>query len=198
MFPRIVTVRKPNKTYQYLVISESVRIQGKGSTTRNIANLGNIEKFQSQDITSLIDGFIRLFELDHYALTEYIEILESLEHGTILLWRKLWEELGLSDIIERQVCSKEKQVALEVEKYIELMVVNRCVDPLSKLGATRWVERTCYKMMKGYADLSLDVNQFYRSMDYLLRHKDEIELAIFKRLRNLFSVNVKLTFYDIT
>jgi transposase len=198
MFPRIVTVRKPNKTYQYLVISESVRIQGKGSTTCNIANLGNIEKFQTRDITSLIDGFIRLFELDHYALSEDIEILESLEHGTILLWRKLWEELGLSDIIERQVCSKEKQVALEVGKYIELMVVNRCVDPLSKLGASRWVERTCYKAMKGYADLSLDVNHFYRSMDYFLRHKDEIELAIFKRLRNLFSINVKLTFYDIT
>jgi transposase len=35
-------------------------------------------------------------------------------------------------------------------------------------------------------------------MDYLLRLKDEVELAIFERLRNLFSVNVKLTFYDIT
>jgi transposase len=198
MFPRIMTVRKPNKTYQYLVISESVRIQGKGSTTRNIANLGNIEKFQSQDIANMIDGLIRLFELDQYALTEEIEILESLEHGSILLWRKLWEKMGLSDIIKRKVCLQEKQVSLEVEKYIELMVVNRCVDPLSKLGATRWVERTCYKMMRGYADLSLDVNQFYRSMDYLLRHKDEIELAIFERLRNLFSVNVKLTFYDIT
>ncbi len=198
MFPRIMSVRKPNKTYQYLVISESVRIQGKGSTTRNIANLGNIEKFQSQDIASLIDGLIRLFELDRYALSEDIEILESLEHGTIVLWRKLWEELGLSEIIARQVRVKEKQVALEVEKYIELMVVNRCVDPLSKLGATRWVERTCYKAMNGYADLSLDVNHFYRSMDYFLRRKDEIELAIFKRLRNLFSVNVKLTFYDIT
>ncbi len=198
MFPRIMKVRKPNKTYQYLVISESVRIQGKGSTTRNIANLGNIEKFQSQDIADLIDGLIRLFELDQYALTEEIEILESLEHETILLWRKLWEQLGLSEIIEHKVRLQEQQVALAVEKYIELMVVNRCVDPLSKLGATRWVERTCYKAMKGYADLSLDVNHFYRSMDYLLRHKDEIERAIFERLRNLFSVNVKLTFYDIT
>ena len=87
MFPRIMTVRKPNKTYQYLVISESVRIPGKGSTTRNIANLGNIEKFQFQDIAHLIDSLIRLFELDQYALIEEIEILESLEHGTILLWR---------------------------------------------------------------------------------------------------------------
>ncbi len=198
MFPRIVTVRKRNKTYQYLVISESVRIAGKGSTTRNIANLGNIEKFQCQDIASLIDGFIRLFELDQYALAEDIEILESLEHGTIVLWRKLWGQLGLSEIIEREVRLEDQHVGLEVEKYIELMVVNRCVDPLSKLGATRWVQRTCYKAMKGYAELSLDVNHFYRSMDYFLRHKDEIELAIFKRLRNLFSVNVKLTFYDIT
>jgi transposase len=198
MFPRIMTVRKPQKTYQYLVISESVRIKGKGSTTRNIANLGNIEKFQSQDIANLIDGFIRLFELDQYALTEDIEILESLEHGTILLWRKLWEELGLSKIMESKVQVKETRVALEVGKYIELMVVNRCVDPLSKLGASRWVERTCYRAMKGYAGLSLDVNHFYRSMDYLLRHKEEVELAIFERLRNLFSINVRLTFYDIT
>ena len=198
MFPRIMTVRKPQKTYQYLVISESVRIKGKGSTTRNIANLGNIEKFHSQDIANLIDGFIRLFELDHYALSEDIEILESLEHGTILLWRKLWEELELSKIIERKVHAKERRVALEVGKYIELMVVNRCVDPLSKLGASRWVERTGYRAMKGYAGLSLDVNNFYRSMDYLLRHKEEVELAIFERLRNLFSINVKLTFYDIT
>jgi transposase len=198
MFPRIMTVRKANKTYQYLVISESVRLEGKGSTTRNIANLGNIEKFQSQHIASLIDGLIRLFELDHYALSEDIEILESLEHGTILLWRKLWQELGLSKIIESKVQVKETRIALEVGKYIELMVVNRCVDPLSKLGASRWVERTCYRAMKGYAGLSLEVNHFYRSMDYLLRHKDEVELAIFERLRNLFSINVRLTFYDIT
>ena len=156
MFPRIVTVRKPNKHYQYLVISESVRIKGKGSTTRNIANLGNIEKFQPRDIASLIDGLIRLFELDHYALTDDVEILESLEHGSVLLWQKLWETLGLSDIIARQVRLQEKQVALEVGKYVELMVVNRCVDPLSKLGATRWVERTCYQAMKGYAELSLE------------------------------------------
>jgi hypothetical protein len=42
MFPRIVKVRTKNKSNQYLVISESVRVNGK-STTRNIANLGNVE-----------------------------------------------------------------------------------------------------------------------------------------------------------
>jgi transposase len=101
-------------------------------------------------------------------------------------------------MIKGLVRMKDKKVKLEVEKYVETMVINRCVDPLSKLGVTRWIERTCYKEMKGYEDLPLDVTYFYRSMDQLLKIKDEIELAIFEKLRNLFSINVKLTFYDIT
>jgi len=44
----------------------------------------------------------------------------------------------------------------------------------------------------------LDVNYFYLSQDYLVEMKDELEEAIYERLQNLFSVNVKLTFYDIT
>jgi transposase len=106
--------------------------------------------------------------------------------------------MALSQIIAQAIAQEAPHVALEVERYIQIMVVNRCVDPLSKLGATRWVERTCFKRMKGFADLSLDVNHFYRSMDYLLRAKEQIEWALFEQLRNLFSVEVKLTFYDIT
>ena len=198
MFPRIITVRRRDKDYRYLVISESIRIKGKGSTTRNVANLGNIDKFNSDNIATLIDGFIRLFQANQYALSDDVEILESLEHGSILLWQKLWNDLNLSEIVSREVHRKEKQVTLAVAKYIQIMVVNRCVAPLSKLGATRWVETTCYKVMNGFADLPLDVTYFYRSMDYLLCVKDEVELAIFRQLRNLFSINVSFTFYDIT
>lgn len=197
MFPRIVKVRKKNKSYQYLVISESVRVNGK-STTRNIANLGNVEKIPANQVAHLIDGLIRLFKLESHASSEGIEILESLEYGSIIFWQKLWNTMGLSKILRQAMVRGAPHVALEVEKYIQIMVVNRCVDPLSKLGATRWVERTCFKRMKGYVDLSLDVNHFYRSMDYLLRAKEQIEWALFERLRNLFSIDVKLTFYDIT
>jgi len=198
MFPRISRSKKNGRTYEYLVISESIHVRGKGSTTRNVANLGNIQRFSNQDITNLIDGFIRIFKLENYCLSEDVEILESLDHGSIIFWQKLWDELELSKMIKSQMSMKDKKVKLEVEKYVETMVINRCIDPLSKLGVTRWIERTCYKEMKGYKDLPLDVTYFYRSMDQLLKIKDEIELAIFEKLRNLFSINVKLTFYDIT
>jgi transposase len=52
--------------------------------------------------------------------------------------------------------------------------------------------------MKGYHKLPLDVTYFYRSMDYLLSIKEGLEFALFEKMKTLFSVNVKLTFYDIT
>ncbi len=63
MFPRIAKATKNGKTYEYLVISESIRKNGK-STTRNIANLGNIQRFSARDIQSLIDGLIKIFQLE--------------------------------------------------------------------------------------------------------------------------------------
>lgn len=198
MFPRIVKSNKKSKTYEYLVISESFHVPGKGSTTRNIANLGNLKKINTESIQNLIDGLIRIFSLEKYALAEGIEILQSLEYGSIILWRKLWQQLNLQKTIRRFIRRKHRRLEFDAEKLIEMMVVNRCVDPLSKLGTTRWVERTCYTVMEEYHDLPTDVAYFYRSMDYLLEIKDELEREIFEKLKNLFSINVKLTFYDIT
>ena len=42
MFPRIAKSVKNGHHYEYLVISESIHVKGKGSTTKNVANLGNI------------------------------------------------------------------------------------------------------------------------------------------------------------
>jgi transposase len=197
MFPRIAKSQKQNKTYQYLVMSESVWKNGK-STTRNIANLGNIERFSAQDIENLIDGLIKIFSLDKYVLRDDVEILESLEHGSILFWQTLWNELGLGRLLRQHVNTRKHAVQIAVEKYVEMMVIARCIRPSSKLKMTSWLDTTTYKVMKDYAQLDRDVNYFYRSMDYLLEMKESVELAIFERLRTLYSINVTLTFYDIT
>ncbi len=197
MFPRIVKHQKNNKTYQYLTISRSVRKKGK-STTDNIANLGNIDKLKRHDIVSLIDGLIRIFQLDEYALSDDIEILESLTYGPIMIWQKLWQKMCLSSQITRLLKRRHRDVSMAVEKYVELMVINRCIEPLSKLGVSRWFAATCYKELQDFSDLPQEANYYYRSMDYLVEMKDELEAVIFEQLRNLFSVNVRLTFYDIT
>ncbi len=124
MFPRISTSQKKNKTYKYLVMSESIRNNGR-STTRNIANLGNIERFTGQDSEHLIDGLIKIFNLDKYVLGDDVEIIESLEHGGIIFWRKFWQELGLSKILRRQLNARKQMVTIAIERYVEMIVVNR-------------------------------------------------------------------------
>src|SRR6516165_4572348 len=39
---------------------------------------------------------------------------------------------------------------------------------------------------------------WYRTLDQLLEHKDTIEHALFIRLRDLFSLQVDMVFYDLT
>jgi transposase len=197
MFPRIVKQKKNGTVYEYLVVSQSVWRNGQSHTDK-VATLGNLKNLKRHDIENLIDGLIKIFQLDKYVLSDEVEVLESLVYGPIMIWRKLWQRMKLSELIDTQIRQKHPDVSIGVAKYVELMAVNRCIEPLSKLGISRWFETTCYKELQDFADLPMEVNYFYRSMDYLVEMKDELELAIFKQLRNLFSVNIKLTFYDIT
>ncbi len=56
MFPRIRKSNKNGNTYEYLVISESTYEKGKVTSTRNVANLGNIKNFKTKNIDNLISG----------------------------------------------------------------------------------------------------------------------------------------------
>ncbi len=198
MFPRIKKNVKKSATYEYLVLSESIRDKNGRSTTKDVANLGNVARFDRSTVKNLIDGLIRLFEIEEYGLTDQVEIVQSLEYGSIIMWRALWNRLQLNKIIKDSIRSVESRIKIDASKYVEMMVINRCINPLSKLGTSRWMETTCYSRMRNYEDLSREVEYFYRSMDYLLKAKDEIEKKLFERLRNLFSICVRLTFYDIT
>ena len=137
---------------------------------------------------------IRLFEIEKYGLSDQVEILESLEYGSIILWRALWKRMRLSKVITDSVHRKETRISIEVSKYVEMMVINRCVNPLSKLATSRWRKTTGYSVMKNYADLPEEVEYFYRSMDYVLKAKDAIEKAVFKQLQNLFSINEQVDY----
>jgi hypothetical protein len=165
VFPRIKSIKSSKKSYDYLVISESIRDANGRSTTKGLANLGNVANFNDKDVSNLVDGLIRLFTLDEYARADDVEILGSLEHGSILLWRTLWKRLGLEKIVAKKVAKACPRVDIDVAKYVEMMVVSRCVNPLSKLATSRGVDTTSYAARKGYADFSRDVELFYRSMD---------------------------------
>lgn len=137
MFPRVKSYSKKGREYKYLVISESLYKEGKGSTTKDIAQLGSLNNYTKDDIENIIDGLIKIFHLETYCQSDDVEMIEVLEHGSIIFWQAIWKKLDLTKIIQGQLNKRDKRISLEVEKYIRMMVVNRCTNPLSKLAVTR-------------------------------------------------------------
>ena len=74
------------------------------------------------------------------------------------------------------------------------MVANRALAPCSKLAVEEWASK----------DVHLDIEQpiqvqhFYRGMDFLLKHEVEIQEKVFRATAQLLNLTVDLIFFDTT
>jgi transposase len=94
---------------------------------------------------------------------------------------------------------------------VAVLVANRLAEhPASEHALAAWLESdyVCDRQgrryvadweQKGRVKVSFaQLQRWYRSLDQLLIHKDDIELGLFERLRDLFHLRPRLVFYDIT
>jgi len=71
------------------------------------------------------------------------------------------------------------------------MVLNRLSEPSSKRGLGLWEEDS-------YGVSPFALHQYYRSMDYLIEHKESIEQQVFCQMRDLFCQSVDVVLFDTT
>src|SRR5262249_57476897 len=81
-----------------------------------------------------------------------------------------------------------------VERAIFAMVCQRCLEPASKLEATRWLGRDV--VLEGIAAVSDD--ELYRAMDFLLACAERVQESVFFSLANLLNLEVDVIFFDTT
>jgi hypothetical protein len=74
------------------------------------------------------------------------------------------------------------------------MVCQRCLEPASKLEATRWLGRDV--VLPGIAAVSDD--ELYRAMDFLLACSERVQESVFFSLANLLNLQVDVIFFDTT
>ena len=75
------------------------------------------------------------------------------------------------------------------------MVFNRLLDPHSKLGVCDWVKTQAIPEVTAR---EIPLHHYYRSLDYLMRHKESLEETIFWKVADLFTLDLSLVFYDLT
>lgn len=190
MFTRIKKVKSNGKTYKYYQLVESVRKGGK-SRQKVLMTLGRVDDFDASRIDDIVNA------LKGY--TDKIEVLESIDdchhqwsknYGDIFVLEKLWDELKLSPIINTLL--QQHEYDFDVLSTIKAMVFNRSIDAKSKYSTYEWLKEDVYFPQAE----NIQLHHLYRALDFLIEHKDQIECRIYDNLKNLFSLDVTVVFYD--
>ena len=120
-----------------------------------------------------------------------IEAEDPRSVGAEYVAHSIWEELGLSELIRKQM--SEMSLAL-----IKSLVIGRLVEPASELHTWEWARArsAVYELVGKPAGASL--MSLYRAGDRLFSMKEEIERHLTVRERELFDLSEKMFFLDLT
>lgn len=184
---------KDGTSIPYLQIAENVwNPDKKRSETCILLNLGRADAEQEERLRKLARSILRKCD-DDYVGAKDITTLNSWAYGDLYALERLWERLDLKKELRQLL--KEKDYDTPFERALFVMVANRCIAPYSKLYCyEQWLKEDIY-FPEGK---DIELHHFYRAMDFLEDHKEEVEKAVFWKLADLFNLDVDIIFYDTT
>jgi transposase len=210
MYVRTIKVPSSKGGYnEYVRVVEAYREDGKVKQ-RVVADLGRKDLLQQ-----LLPKLERVLRGTPTVAGEPddVDILEAWTWGPVLVVRRLFEQLGLWQILEDQLGRpKPRDDAAQVPyaDRVFVLVANRLIRPSSEHGLARWLETdfVCDRQGRRFMPRwhqhgrvrvhSQQLQAWYRTLDRLVAAKSALEVSLFGRLRDLFSLRPDLVLFDIT
>jgi transposase len=204
----IRTVKVPSSSgavNEYVRVVEAYRDNGKVKQ-RVVADLGRKDL-----LTRLLPNLQRVLLGTPTPIGEdpdAIEVVDASTWGPVLAVRALFDELGLWTIFDALLPRTKKGPSFAERAFV--LLVNRLIRPTSEHGLARWLETdfVCDRQgrrfvphwqQKGRVQVHhRQLGAWYRTLDVLIKAKAKIEVALYHRLRDLFSLQPDLVLYDIT
>lgn len=194
MFVRVKTVRAQGRAYRYLHIVEN-RWENGRTRQHIVGSLGRLDELQARgDLEQVIRQLVEQCPSVQLARAESegtLAVLADKAWGPVLVFERLWEELGLKDRL-RSLAAR-RRFDFDVERMVFAHVLQRLLDPGSDLQGSKWI-RTVHA--PGFEALRLP--HFYRSLGWLWQKKAAIEDGLFRRGLDLFNQELDLVFFDTT
>ncbi len=190
MFPRIKSFKnKDGSIRHYLYLVETKRISGR---VRQVitANFGRLDEADKNlaDIIEKLSKFtkrIKIIDLSKDISSNWVK-----EYGSVIVFRRLWENLKLGISLKKHL--RMRKIAFDTEKLIYTMVLNRLMEPKSELATHNWS-----KSLYGITPPK-DLNQWYRALDLVIEHKEAVEKDLFESQKDLFNQKIDLVLMDTT
>jgi len=197
MFVRTVTRRQGAKTYQYLYVVEGRRVGGR-VRQRIASSLGRADVLASplDKVLALLRPYTRARLLQPHEISAE----QGLTYGPVLVARRLWDQLGIGEIIRRHCPSRP---GLDVAETAFVLTAHRLLHPGSEHAPAwrleeSWVadgtgQRICpqWETHGRVRVVYRQVRQWSRTLDHLIAAKEAIETDLYFRLRDLFGVRVE-------
>jgi transposase len=200
------SVKAANGHHEYLRLVESFR-DGDKVKQRIVAHLGRKDLLAPH-----LDALIRLLQ-DDSATPRWVSLDDlatprASSWGPILVARHLFDKLSLGSILDaRRPPLRHGQ---PLSERIFPLLANRLTRPGSEHALAQWLEdfyvcnpqgrrwAPAWKQSRRVKVAFEQLKLWYRSLDDLLAEKPRIEKEVYLELRNLFSLQPDLAFYDIT
>jgi transposase len=186
-------INRSGKRVTYLHLVESQwSPQRKHSTHKFVYSFGKVTELNREKMLALASNILRYLNQGTADLGIDSEILWSRSFGSVYLIESLLKKLGVVDTLRTKL--RKRHYQSPVADAIVAMVINRLVEPMSKLGVEDWVKEDIYFPRSQ----RLELQHYYRALDFLEDCKDEIEDELFWKTRTLFNRRVDVIFYDTT
>jgi len=194
MFVRVKRSVQSGTTYEYLQIVESFRERGK-PRQRVLATLGKRDVLvASGALDGLLQSIARFSErlrVVKAVRTQGIVARSSKLWGPPLVFRRLWENQGLPEILGR--VTRNRRFGFEPERVSFAMALQRLCCPGSDLQGAGWI-----RTVEASNFETIELQHLYRTTGFLAEVREDLERELFARDRNLFTQSLDLVFIDTT
>jgi len=149
----------------------------------------------------LITSFYREINLLGYKESRYliddIGINEVLDFGDVAVQHKIFEKLGISDIINAHTTKGGGKI--DVGRLAEIMAINRNCDPCSRRKLPSWFERTVLPILLNIKPSEINDKLFLRAFHYLQEETTiPIQKEIYEKISQVYDIKTEKVYYDIT
>ena len=216
MFLRSTRRKKDGKDHRYFSIVESHRLSSGKMAQRTVLYLGEVNDQQAVAWRKSLEVFdegrqssltLSLFPEDREIPQDAadglgvkmsgLELRRARTFGNCWLACELWRELGLDGFWQQRL--PDGREAVSWEKVLQLLVVNRWIDPGSEWRVHRqWFLGSAMDELLGVDFAVAEKDRLYRCLDRILEHKQELFVWLKQKWADLFHADFEVLLYDLT
>lgn len=194
------TIKRKNKdgsVVEYVQLANNVWNKEKGfAQAQVIHSFGRSDQLDVDALRRLIKSASRFLDPQDAIRLERqssdLKFVSSRPAGGAHLLKGLWQRLNIDDCLKKAL--DQRSFTAPVAEALFAMVANRALAPSSKLAIEQWAAEEVY--LGDHPELQ--VQHFYRAMDFLLEHGEAIQKEVFWSTANLLNLTVDLIFFDTT